>query len=661
MERLSRWTDAAGVAAIALTLIGLAAGNAAAHGSEAHEPLEATSAAAAFATPVPGSYALPPLGEATDGDVLTSEGEPIRLHALFETDAVLLSFIYTRCSDGEGCPLATAVLHGVGARIVEEQELLPRLRLLSLSFDPARDTPDVMRRYGEPFRRDGLDWRFLTTESEEALAPLLAAYRQTRVPEVDAAGTKTGQFSHLLRVFLIDRERRIRQVYSTSLLEPEALIADMKTLLLEQAEGAQHATRHLENQPAGVLAAHRPGDDRSGYDRVDYTTRSLPLAARRGRNADLLERVKHPPLGLPAVPVPVDNPLSSEKIGLGRRLFFERRLSHNDTISCAMCHVPEQGFTSNEMLTAVGIEGRSVRRNAPTIYNTAYLRRLFHDGRETRLEHQIWAPLLARNEMGNPSIGAVLEKLRDVDDYADLFERAFPGRGLTMSTLGMALASYERTLISGDSAFDRYLYAGEADALSPAAARGFALFAGRARCASCHTVTSEHALFTDDGFHNTGVGYRTSMAAPAAGRQRVQAAPGVHLDVPRAIVSQLDEPLASDLGLYEITRDPADRWRYHTPTLRNVALSAPYMHDGSLATLRDVVEFYRRGGVPNEGLDPLVRPLTLSDAEVDELAAFLESLTGGDVETLVADAFAAPVGDVGDVGGAGSAGSYRPK
>ena len=218
-----------------------------------------------------------------------------------------------------------------------------------------------------------------------------------------------------------------------------------------------------------------------------------------------------------------------------------------------------------------------------------------------------------------------------------------------MSTLGMALASYERTLISGDSAFDRYLYAGETDALSPAAMRGFALFAGRASCAGCHTVASEYALFTDDAFHNTGVGYRAAMGTSAEGRQRVQAAPGVHLDVPRAILTQVSEPPVNDLGLYEITRNPADRWRYRTPSLRNVALSAPYMHDGSLATLRDVVEFYRRGGVPNEGLDPLVRPLELSDAEVDELAAFLESLTGGDVETLVADAFAVPVGDVGRV------------
>ena len=665
MERLPRSTDPAGFGAIATATAGLvalvalaatvspSAAQPAAHEHAAHIPGGSISPSTDFATPLPGSYSLPALGDAADGDVLTSAALPVRLHTLFGADAVLLSFVYTQCSDGEGCPLATAVLHTIGTRLAREPELLSRLRLLSLSFDPERDTPEAMRDYGESFHREGLDWRFLTTASEEELAPLLSAYRQTRVPEVDESGQETGQFAHLLRVFLIDRERSIRQVYSTSLLEPDALIADVKTLLLEQAPGAKRAPLAPETQLAAGPAARRSGDDRSGYDRVDYTSQSLPLAARRGRATDLFDRVKHPPLGLPPVPVPADNPLSPEKVALGRRLFFERRLSHNDTISCAMCHVPEQGFTSNAMATAVGIEGRSVRRNSPTLYNSAYLRPLFHDGRETSLEQQIWGPLLARNEMGNPSIGAVLLELGRVDDYADRFERAFPGRGLTMSTLGMALASYERTLISGDSAFDRYQYAGEADALSPAAARGFALFTGAAGCATCHTIESEHALFSDGAFHNTGVGYDAAMGASADGSQLVQAAPGVQLDVPRAIVAQVSAPRANDLGRYEITRDPADRWRYRTPTLRNVALSAPYMHDGSLATLRDVVEFYRRGGVPNEGLDPLVRPLPLSDTEAAELAAFLESLTGSDVETLVADAFAAPVGDATDGAGPG--------
>jgi len=639
-----RWTDAAS-GALALALGAAALASAPARAAEAPESAPAARPAD-FATPAPGSYALPPLGAAADGDVLSSAGVPVRLHDLFGADAVLLSFIYTRCTNGEGCPLATAVLQRVGARLAREPEVAARMRLLSLSFDPKHDTPDVMRRYGEGLRRDGLDWHFLTGASDDALAPLLAAYRQTRVPEVDADGAPTGGFAHLVRVFLIDGAKRIRQVYSAALLEPEALVADVKTVLLESRTTTSGATTGGAAANGGA-PHHRSGDLRAGYDGADFATRSQPLAARRGRAANLLERVERAPLGLPAVPLPADNPISSERIALGRRLFFDRRLSHNDTISCALCHVPEQGFASNEMATAVGIEGHSVRRNAPSLYNSAYLTRLFHDGRETRLEHQVWGPLLAANEMGNPSIGALLEKLENLDDYAAGFDAAFPGEGLSMSTLGMALASYERTLVSGDSPFDRTLYGGETAALSPSARRGFALFSGAAGCAGCHTMDDGFALFTDGAFHNTGVGYRAAMGATVEAPQRVQAAPGVILEVPRAIVEKVSAPVAPDLGRYEITRDPNDRWRYRTPTLRNVALSAPYMHDGSLATLRDVVAFYRRGGVPNENLDPLVHPLALSESDVDDLVAFLEALTGSDVDVLVADAFAAPVGDVG--------------
>ncbi len=634
MRRSPRATDPARAVACALAFALLGAGAAGAHAGEAHEePVEP----GALAVPAPGTYSLPPLGEAADGSVLASDGSRERLHALFGDRVVLLSFIYTHCSDAEGCPLATAVLHRVGARISREPELASQLRLLSLSFDPERDSPEVMRTYGRGFQREGLDWRFLTAESERALAPLLEAYAQTRLPEVDEAGRETGDFSHLLRVFLIDRERRIRQVYSASLLDPDALVADVKTLVLE--ETAERVPGHGVG-PAPAVAT-RPGDDRSGYESAGYTTRSAALAARRGAPADLLSRVARPPLGLPPVPVPEDNPIRAEKVALGRKLFFDRRLSGNGTFSCAMCHVPEQGFASNEMATAVGIEGRTVRRNAPTLYNVAYLERLFHDGRETRLEYQVWGPLLAHNEMGNPSIGTLLERIARTGDYAERFEQAFPGRGVALETVGMALASYERTLVSGGSAFDRHRYGGDEDALGPAAKRGLSLFTGKAGCAACHPIGDASAIFTDNAFHNTGVGYTAAMSGEGAATRRVQAAPGVFLDVPRSIVAQVSEPPPNDLGLYEITQDPADRWKYRTPGLRNVALSAPYMHDGSLATLADVVAFYDRGGVPNDGLDPLVRPLGLGDEERRDLVAFLESLTGSDVEELVADAFAA--------------------
>jgi cytochrome c peroxidase len=169
---------------------------------------------------------------------------------------------------------------------------------------------------------------------------------------------------------------------------------------------------------------------------------------------------------------------------------------------------------------------------------------------------------------------------------------------------------------------------------------------GKAGCTACHPIGAKASLFTDQAFHNTGVGYASSMQTlTPSSTQRVQAAPGIVFEVPRAIVAQVSEARPNDLGRYEITLDPRDRWRYRTPSLRNVALTAPYMHDGSLATLADVVAFYSDGGVANDGLDPLIRPLGLREDEQRDLVAFLESLTGSDVAALVTDALAAPVGN----------------
>ena len=253
-----------------------------------------------------------------------------------------------------------------------------------------------------------------------------------------------------------------------------------------------------------------PGDVRDGYDRADYRTDSASLQSRRGSPADLLAALSEPPLGLPAVPAPDDNPVTFEKVQLGRKLFFDRRLSANNTVSCAMCHIPEQGFTQNELRRPVGIEGKSVRRNAPTIYNIAYLERLFHDGREISLENQVWSPLLAANEMGNVSIGAVIERVGALDDYGARFRKIF-GRGPDMQTIGMALASYERVLVSADSPFDRWYFGKDEAAMSESAKRGFEIFRGKGRCISCHTVKDDYALFSDGQFHNPGIGFLATM------------------------------------------------------------------------------------------------------------------------------------------------------
>lgn len=397
--------------------------------------------------------------------------------------------------------------------------------------------------------------------------------------------------------------------------------------------------------PGAAADVSRSGDDRRGYESGEFVTKSKSLQQRLSAKANLLEITRTPPLGLPAVPRSAGNPLTEAGIELGRKLFFDRRLSLNNTMSCAICHVPEMGFTNSELKTAIGMEGRRGRRNAPTLFNVAYKSRLFHDGRENSLENQVWAPLLAHNEMANPSVGYVIGRIRGLQDYDGLFERVFKGEGASIETIGKALAQYQRTLLAADSPFDRWRYAGKADALSPQQKRGFEVFAGKGGCVACHLVGEHSALFTDNQWHNTGVGFNNSMNKIPP-KVRVQVAPGTFTEVDGDEVhGVIQQPRQNDIGLYEITLDPADRWKYITPTLRNVDLTAPYMHNGSLLTLEEVIEFYDRGGVPNENLSPLVRPLELTAQEKAALRAFLSSLNGGNVETLVADAFAAPVGE----------------
>jgi cytochrome c peroxidase len=615
-----------------------------------------------YAPPAPGSYRLPVLSAAADGAAVAAGGEPVSLHTLFAGKISLLSFMYTQCSDARGCPLATRVLHEVEGAMHDDPALRENLRLVSLSFDPRRDTPEVMTGYagGSAARDSG--WQFLTTASPEDLQAILDGYGQYVVPERNARGEPTGNFSHVLKVFLIDRQQRVRNIYSVSFLHPALVVNDVKTLLLEEqdAGGVDEDNRFV---PPGDAAPHdlpeavgavlrRLGleDMEAGRStrypetpRVAGSETRPPPAAPSG-GVDLLAVAMRPPLGLPPVPIPTDNPLTEAKVRLGRKLFYDRRLSLNHTMSCAMCHIPHQGFTSNELATAVGIEGRTVRRNSPTIFNVAYLEHLFHDGRDPALETQILGPMLAANEMGNPSMGWLLGRIRALPDYLGLFETAF-GRPADVQTLGQAIASYERTLVSAASPFDRWYYGGAQDAMGPGAIRGFDLFQGEAGCVACHPVGEDHALFTDQGFHNTGIGWHNAMA-PEPESRPVQLAPGVQVNVASAIIDSVAERPPADLGRYEVTQDPADRWRYRTPSLRNVALTAPYMHDGSLATLQEVVAFYNQGGHPHDLVDPRIRPLGLSEEDQAALVEFLHALTGDNVQALVADGLAAPRGDM---------------
>jgi cytochrome c peroxidase len=292
------------------------------------------------------------------------------------------------------------------------------------------------------------------------------------------------------------------------------------------------------------------------------------------------------PLGLDAPPVSRDNPLTDAGVQLGRKLFFDPILSADKSVACASCHRPERGFTSGEAQPR-GINGKRTRRKAPTIFNRAYGTSFFWDGRESTLETQALRPIEDPAEMG-AKVPDVVERLRAHKEYRALFAAAFPD-GATAVNLGKALAAFERVLLRGDSPIDRFRRKGNHAALTPAQRHGLWLYESKGRCWRCHTG----ANFTDEQFHNTGVSW---------GKQ----------------------PL--DLGRFDISRREADRGKFKTPTLRAVVLTAPYMHDGSLATLEDVVEFYNRGGGANPYRDPLLEPLGLSPEESRDLVAFLRAL-----------------------------------
>ena len=375
-------------------------------------------------------------------------------------------------------------------------------------------------------------------------------------------------------------------------------------------------------------------------------------AAAQFDTADLdrraMARIEHPPLGLPRVPLPHGNPPTIQKVRLGRKLFLDRRLSDNGTLSCAMCHVPEQGFTVNEIQTAVGKGGKSLRRNAATLLNVGYGQLFFSDGSEPTLDLQPLDVFLNPDEMGAPSAGALVSRVQSLLDYASLFEEAFR-EPASIENIGKALGTYMRTLLSANSPFDRWHFNDEEGALSEAAKRGFRLFVGEAHCVNCHSVGAGHALFTDHGFHDTGRGWHTSMVGRTLAEPvRVELAPDLFTTVDRSILEAVGDPLPADLGRYEVTHEPADRWRFKTPTLRNVTLTAPYMHDGSLPNLREVVEFYSAGGFAHDGLDPLITPLGLSEQEIDDLVSFLRSLTGDNVDALIRDARSERIGNPGD-------------
>lgn len=337
------------------------------------------------------------------------------------------------------------------------------------------------------------------------------------------------------------------------------------------------------------------------------------------------------PLGLPAVPVPDNNPQTSAKIALGKALFQDKRLSRDGSISCSSCHRPGQTFADG-LPVAQGLHKAQGTRNTPTLLNVAYYATLFWDGRRPSLEQQVQDPLTNPVEHGMSPDG-VLNIIRQDKTYLAQFRQVFgvSAQGVTLDHVSMALASFERTLLSGDSPFDRYFYAGDKGALTPEAVRGLDLFRGKALCSSCHVIGPNDATFTDNIFHNMNVGFgqvETSLYQ-ALNDLRIGLAEGQSLD---ALL--LRDKRISELGhmLVDPKRKKSSRLGFRaigsfkTPTLRNVALTAPYMHDGSIGTLEEAVEMFDKGNESGAS-DPLFRPLHLSAQEKSDLVAFLKSLT----------------------------------
>lgn len=289
------------------------------------------------------------------------------------------------------------------------------------------------------------------------------------------------------------------------------------------------------------------------------------------------------PAGLKPVPIPKDNPQTAEKIALGKQLYFDKRLSKDNTVSCASCHAPEKGFSNGERF-ATGVGGAKGGRSAPSVINSAYYLQQFWDGRAASLEEQALGPIANPIEMAL-SIEDAVGRLNNIAGYKSQFQKVF-GTDANPDGIAKAIAAYERTVLSGNAPFDKYK-AGDKSALSEAAERGRKLFFGKANCASCHSG----ANFSDNSYHNVGIG----MDAKEPDKGRV-------------VISKL----GGDTGAFK------------TPTLREIARSAPYMHDGSLKTLEDVVEYYAKGGTANEWLDEEIFPLRLNAQDKADVVTFLK-------------------------------------
>lgn len=343
------------------------------------------------------------------------------------------------------------------------------------------------------------------------------------------------------------------------------------------------------------------------------------------------------PLGIPqelwAYFIPKDNAMTAAKVELGRKLFFESRLSADGSVSCASCHDPNRAFTDGKQL-AEGIGGRRGARNSPTLLNAMFNGGQFWDGRAGSLEDQGKMPLVNPDEMGNKSLDEVAARISAMPEYAKEFERVY-GTAVNMDGIAKAIAAFERTLVSANSPLDRYL-AGDVDSMSEAARSGMGLFRGKARCSVCHAFNQNFSTFatfpflTDMNYRNTGIAANYDGFGALA-RRAMNAARDQTDGVPPEVAKH---ERAGELGRFLISGNTLDVGAFRTPSLRNVELTAPYFHDGSAATLEDVVRYYIKGGNQNPNRDWQLEPVALNEEEQRNLVEFLKALTSDEARGM---------------------------
>jgi cytochrome c peroxidase len=337
------------------------------------------------------------------------------------------------------------------------------------------------------------------------------------------------------------------------------------------------------------------------------------------------------PVELTRTVTPPDNPQTPEKIALGQKLFFERRLSADGTVACATCHDPARAFTDGRP-TSVGIHGHTGQRNAPTVLNALYNKAQFWDGRAKTLEEQAALPIINSMEMGQPSLDAAIAEIGGIEEYKQAFRKVF-GRRVNGPDLVRAIASYERTLVSFGSPFDHFI-AGDKNAIDDAARRGWELFNTKARCNKCHALTDakrDVTNFMDNDFHNIGIGIIRHNVVALAIKAKKLVASGDSAAIDNAAIGTD----MSALGRFLITKKDTDAAAFKTPNMRNVLVTGPYFHDGSQETLWDVIDHYNKGaGLKNPWLDEDIQPLALTERDIDDLVAFLASLTSPEYRNL---------------------------